>query len=83
MLLNLTDTWFTKLALAEGAIEVNKVAVLLGYEDDLVIRALVALIVALTLWLFGKSYLLWILNIGLVLVVSWNALTLVLLQTYV
>jgi len=80
--LNLTDTWLTKQAFAIGEGELNQIVSYLGYADDLVLKGLLASVIALLLWRFGKSHLLWYLNIAMLPVVFWNSAVLTLSQMY-
>jgi len=70
--LNLVDAWLTKQLFTPGQTELNPVVRYLSYGDDLVLKGLLAVAIALILWRFGKSHLLWYLNIVMLIVISWN-----------
>ena len=80
--LNLIDAWLTKQAFALGDIELNPIVSHFGYGDNLVIKGLIAVAIALTLWHFGKAHLLKYLNILMLVLICWNTTMLVLLRTY-
>ena len=80
--LNLVDAWLTKQAFALGETELNPVVSYFGYGDNLVMKGLLALAIALVFWRFGKSHLFRYLNILMLLVVFWNSAVLTLLKIY-
>ena len=80
--LNLVDAWLTKQAFALGEIELNPVVAYFGYGDNLVLKGLLALTIALLFWRVGKSHLFWYLNILMVGVIFWNTAVLTVLKVY-
>lgn len=80
--LNLVDAWLTKQAFALGETELNPVVRCFGYGDNLVIKGLLALTIALVFWRFGRTHLFWYLNILMLIVVFWNTAVLTVLQIY-
>jgi hypothetical protein len=69
--LNAADVWLTRLALQSGASEANPIVDCLGGNMEAKVLASVA--VVSLLWLFGKDRIVTLLNIGMGLVVLWNA----------
>ena len=80
--LNLLDAWLTKQAFALGEVELNPVVSFFGYGDNLLLKGLLALVIALILWSLGKSYLSWYLNVLMLGVIWWNLAVLTLLTVY-
>ncbi|MBL7209382.1 MAG: hypothetical protein ISS52_04725 [Dehalococcoidia bacterium] len=80
--LNLLDAWLTKQAFALGEVELNPVVSFFGYGDNLLLKGLLALVIALILWGLGKSYLSWYLNVLMLGVIWWNLAVLTLLTVY-
>lgn len=68
--LNLADAWVTKQLLAHGGGEAN--AIVSGYGSDILIKGFIALAIAVILLRLGKSKLLKVLNICMVVVVLWT-----------
>jgi hypothetical protein len=68
--LNIADAWLTNQLIAMGSHEGNPIVVTYGY--NMLVKALLALAVVLLLVRFGKSKLLWVLNICMLAVVIWN-----------
>lgn len=69
--LNLADAWLTTELLAAGGGEVNPLVSAYG-SNLLVIKGFLALAIAFLLVRFGKSKLLWVLNLCMVAVVLWT-----------
>jgi uncharacterized membrane protein len=69
--LNLADVWLTMIALSLGAGEVNPIMAFLS--GNMEIKALASILVVLVLWALGRDRLLTPLNIGMALIVVWNA----------
>jgi hypothetical protein len=69
--LNAADAWLTRLALQLGASEANPIIASLGGNMEAKVLASVA--VVFFLWMFGKDRIVILLNIGMGLVVLWNA----------
>ena len=82
IVLNLMDAWLTKQAFALGEIELNPVVRQFGYGDNLAVKGLLALGIALIFWRFGKTHLFRYLNIAMLAVVFWNTAVLTLLKTH-
>ena len=82
VVLNLADAWLTKQAFALGDTELNPIVDFFGYGDNLAIKALLALVIVLLLWLFGKAHLFKYLNILMIGVVLWNTAAITLLKIY-
>jgi len=80
--LNLVDAWLTKQAFALGEVELNPVVSYFGYGDNLLLKGLLALVIAVILWRLGKSYLSWYLNVLMIGVIWWNLAVLTLLTGY-
>jgi len=80
--LNLVDACLTKQAFALGDTELNPVVRYFDFGDNLVIKGLLALALVLILCHFGKSHLLWYLNIAMMAVIFWNMAVLTVLQIY-
>lgn len=80
--LNLLDAWLTKQAFALGETELNPVVRHFGYGDNLLLKGLLALAVALILWRFGKTRLFLYLNIAMVAVIFWNTAVITVLRIY-
>jgi hypothetical protein len=74
--LNTTDAWLTRLALQSGASEANPIIASLGGNMEAKVLASVA--VVLLLWVFGRNRIVILLNIGMGLVVLWNAVMVIL-----
>lgn len=70
--LNVADAWLTKQALDIGSREANPIVA--PYGDNMLIKGLLALAIVVALVKFGKSKLLWVLNIGMLGVVLWNGI---------
>lgn len=68
--LNIADAWLTKQLIAIGGREGNPIVV--AYGGNMLIKAFLALAVVLLLIRFGKSKLVWALNICMLVVVFWN-----------
>jgi hypothetical protein len=71
VVLNAADAWLTRLALQSGASEANPVVACLGGNMEAKVLASVA--VVFLLWVFGRDRIMTLLNIGMGLVVLWNA----------
>jgi hypothetical protein len=69
--LNAADAWLTRLALQSGASEANPVVASLG--GNMEAKVLASIAVVFLLWVFGKDRIVTLLNIGMGLVVLWNA----------
>jgi len=82
VVLNLVDAWLSKQAFALGETELNPIVRYFGYGDNLLLKGLVALAIALVFWRFGKSHLFWYLNILMLIVVFWNTAVLTVLKIY-
>lgn len=67
--LNVADAWVTKQVLAIGWQEVNPI--ISAYGTNMVIKGFLALAIVLLLVRFGKTKLLWVLNLCMVVVVLW------------
>jgi len=80
--LNLVDAFLTKQAFTLGEAELNPVVRYFDFGDNLVIKGLLALAIALVLCHFGRSHLLWYLNLAMITVVFWNMAVLIVLQIY-
>ena len=80
--LNLVDACLTKQAFALGEAELNPVVRYFDFGDNLIIKGLLALAIALILWRSGRSHLLWYLNIAMIAVVFWNMAVITVLQIY-
>jgi len=80
--LNFVDACLTKQAFALGDTELNPVVRYFDYGDNLIIKGLLALAIALILWRSGRSHLLWYLNIAMIAVIFWNTAVLTVLQIY-
>jgi hypothetical protein len=74
--LNAADVWLTRLALQLGASEANPVVASLGGNMEAKVLASVA--VVFLLWMFGRSRIVTLLNVGMGLVVLWNAVMVIL-----
>jgi len=68
--LNIADAWLTKGLIAMGCREGNSIVV--AYGTNMVIKGFLALAIVLALIRFGKTKLLWILNICMLVIVLWN-----------
>jgi len=68
--LNIADAWLTNQLIAMGGREGNPIVV--AYGDNILVKAFLALAVVLLLIRFGKSKLVWALNICMLAVVFWN-----------
>jgi hypothetical protein len=69
--LNAADAWLTRLALQSGASEANPIVASLG--GNLEAKVLASIAVVFLLWAFGRGRIVTLLNIGMGLVVLWNA----------
>jgi hypothetical protein len=69
--LNAADAWLTRLALQSGASEANPIMASLG--GNLEAKVLASVAVVFLLWVFGRDRIVMLLNIGMGLVVLWNA----------
>jgi len=74
--LNAADAWLTRLALRFGASEANPVVACLG--GNLEAKVLTSIAIVLLLWAFGRDRIVTLLNIGMGLVVLWNAVMVIL-----
>ena len=70
--LNLVDAWLTKQALALGSDEANPLVRYFNFGDDLLLKGLLALVIALFVLCFRKSHLFLYLNIAMLVIVVWN-----------
>ena len=70
--LNLVDAWLTKQALALGSDEANPLVRYFNFGDDLLLKGLLALVIALFVLCFRKSHLFRYLNIAMLVIVVWN-----------
>jgi hypothetical protein len=70
--LNLVDAWLTKQALALGSDEANPLVRYFNFGDDLLLKGLLALVIALFVLCLRKSHLFRYLNIAMLVIVVWN-----------
>jgi len=75
--LNIVDAWLTNRLIAMGGREGNPMVI--AYGDNMLVKAFLALSVMLLLVRFGKSKLVWVLNICMLAVVFWNGTWLLIL----
>jgi len=68
--LNLADAWLTKELIAAGGGEANPIVS--AYGSNILIKGFLALAIALLLVRFGKTRLVWLLTICMVVVVLWT-----------
>ena len=68
--LNLADAWLTKELIAAGGGEANPIVS--AYGGNMLIKGFLALAIALLLVRFGKTRLVWMLTMCMVLVVLWT-----------
>jgi hypothetical protein len=78
MALNAADAWLTRLALQLGASEANPIIASLGSNMEAKVLASIAIVSLL--WMFGKDRIVILLNIGMGLVVLWNAAMVILVS---
>jgi hypothetical protein len=71
--LNMADAYLTKMSLMAGAIEVNPLMASLG--SSIITKGLIAAVLVGALYFLGKERILWLLNLGLLSIVLWNAAT--------
>lgn len=76
--LSIADAHLTRVALELGAREANPLAGLFG--ENMLVKGVVAVVVVLALYLFGKERLLWYLNFAMFGVVLWNLVVCVMLN---
>jgi hypothetical protein len=71
--LNMADAYLTKMSLMAGAIEVNPLMASLG--SSIITKGLIAAVLVGALYFLGKERIIWLLNLGLLSIVLWNAAT--------
>ena len=71
VVLNLADVWFTKAALSLGAEEINPIMAFL--TEHMEAKVLASIIVVFALWYLSRDKLITLLNIGMSMIVLWNA----------
>jgi hypothetical protein len=71
--LNILDAYLTKMGLTAGAVEVNPLMTAVG--SDMLIKGLMAILLAFILYYFRKERALWPLNFILFGIVLWNSAT--------
>jgi hypothetical protein len=68
--LNIADAYLTKMSLMSGATEVNPL--MTGIGSSMISKGLIGVAIAVTLYLFSKDNMLWLLNFALFGIVLWN-----------
>jgi hypothetical protein len=71
--LNMADAYLTKMSLKVGAIEANPL--MAGLGSSVLIKGIIAAVLVGALYFLGKERILWLLNLGLLSIVLWNAAT--------
>jgi len=69
--LSIADGWLTGQLIARGCYEINPMVS--AYGSNLIVKGLLAFVIAFLLIRLGKTKVLWVVNICMLAVVSWNS----------